>query len=59
MEFARLSFPQALRMATLNPACVLGIERRKGMLEAGADADVAVFSPSGKMLRAIVGGVIN
>jgi N-acetylglucosamine-6-phosphate deacetylase len=59
MEFARLSFPQALRMATLNPACVLGIERRKGMLEAGADADVAVFSPTGKMLRAIVGGVIN
>ena len=59
MEFAQLSFQQALRMATLNPARVLGIEHRKGMLQAGADADIAVFSPAGEVLQTIVGGAIN
>jgi N-acetylglucosamine-6-phosphate deacetylase len=59
MSFAKLSFQDSIRMATLNPARVLGIEHRKGVLQAGADADVAVFSPAGEILRTIVGGVLN
>jgi len=56
MSFAHLGFQDSLRMATLNPARVLGIAHRKGMLQAGADADIAVFSPAGEVLQTIVGG---
>jgi N-acetylglucosamine-6-phosphate deacetylase len=59
MTFAALSFQNSLRMATLNPARVLGIEHRKGALRVGADADIAVFSASGEILRTIVGGAVN
>lgn len=59
MQFARVSLQDAIRMATLNPARVLGIEKRKGTLSVGADADVAVFTPSGEVLRTIVGGIVN
>lgn len=56
MKFARLTFQDSIRLATLNPACVLGIEEHKGMLKPGADADIAVFSPKGEVVRTIVGG---
>lgn len=59
MNFASLKLQQAIRMATLNPARVLGIEKRKGMLAVGADADIAVFSPAGEVIRTIVGGIVN
>ncbi len=59
MRFARLSFQDSLRLATLNPACVLGLEDRKGVLKVGADADVAVFSPSGEIQHTIVRGMVN
>ncbi len=58
MRFAAVSFQDALRLATLNPARVLGIENRKGVLRAGADADIAVFSPAGEVQRTIIGGVV-
>ncbi len=48
MQFANVSFQDSVRMATLNPARVLGIEHRKGVLRAGADADIVVFSPAGE-----------
>ena len=59
MKFARLSFQDSLRMATLNPARVLGIAHRKGILRAGADADIAVFSPDCEVMKTIVGGAVN
>ncbi len=59
MSFAHLSFQDGIRMATLNPARVLGIEHRKGVLKPGADADLAVFSPAGELLRTVVGGALN
>ena len=59
MSFAKLSFQDSIRMATLNPARVLGIEHRKGVLQPGADADIAVFSPAGEVLHTVVGGTIN
>jgi len=37
------SFSDALRMLTLNPATLLGIESRKGSLRAGADADIVLL----------------
>ena len=58
-KFAKISLQHAIRLATLNPARVLGIEKRKGTLSVGADADVAVFTPSGEVVRTIVGGIVN
>lgn len=59
MKFASISLQNAVRMATLNPARALGIEKRKGVLAVGADADIAVFTPAGEVVRTIVGGVVN
>jgi N-acetylglucosamine-6-phosphate deacetylase len=58
-EFAKISLQNAIRLATLNPARVLGIDKRKGTLSVGADADVAVFTPAGEVIRTIVGGIVN
>ncbi len=59
MSFAKVSFQDSIRMATLNPARVLRMEHRKGMLKPGADADLVAFSPTGEVVRTIVGGVLN
>ena len=56
ISFAGTSLQQAVRMATLNPARVLGVEKRKGKLQAGADADIVVLTPAGQVRQAIVGG---
>jgi N-acetylglucosamine-6-phosphate deacetylase len=57
--FAHIEFLHAVRMATLNPARVLGLDAAKGSLTAGADADIAVFTPSGEVVRTIVGGIVG
>jgi len=43
MRFTGAPVEAAVRMASLNPAAMLGVARRKGSLEAGKDADVVVF----------------
>jgi N-acetylglucosamine-6-phosphate deacetylase len=59
MKFGHLNFQDSLRLATLNPARVLGLGHRKGLLQAGADADITIFSPAGDVLKNIVGGAVN
>ncbi len=59
MKFANITLQNAIRMATLNPANVLGIAKRKGNLSVGADADIAVFTPAGEVVRTIIGGIVN
>ncbi len=59
MNFAHLTFQDSVRLATINPARVLKIENRKGVLRPGADADVAVFSPDGEVRKTMVGGQIG
>lgn len=44
VRFGGLSEAEALKTITLNPAKMLGVESRVGTLEAGKDADIAVFS---------------
>jgi N-acetylglucosamine-6-phosphate deacetylase len=56
MKFARLTFQDSVRLATINPARVLGLENHKGALKPGADADVAVFSPGGEVRKTVVRG---
>jgi len=48
--------PEAIRMASLNPARRLGLEERKGSLEAGKDADLVVFNPDFSAWKVMVGG---
>ena len=47
---------EAVRMASLNPAKVIGIDDRKGSLEVGKDADLILFDKDINILASIVGG---
>lgn len=47
---------EAVRMASLTPARVIGVDGRKGSLEAGKDADIAVFEPDFTAWRTMIGG---
>lgn len=51
-----IPLPEAIRMASLNPARVLNLESRKGSLEAGKDADLAIFNPDFTAWRAMIAG---
>lgn len=46
---------EAVRMATENPACAVGL-RAKGRLEVGADADLIVLSPELEVVQTFSGG---
>jgi len=47
---------EAVRMATLTPARVIGVADRKGSLEPGKDADLAIFDANFKPWRTMIGG---
>ncbi|MFH1063157.1 MAG: N-acetylglucosamine-6-phosphate deacetylase [Candidatus Omnitrophota bacterium] len=48
----------AVKMASLNPAQVIGLSQRKGKINKGFDADLAVFDQDFKCQAAIVAGRI-
>jgi len=48
--------PEAIRMASLNPARILGLDDRKGSLEPGKDADIAIFDPDFNAWGVLIGG---
>jgi N-acetylglucosamine-6-phosphate deacetylase len=56
VAMAGVSLLDAVRMASYNPAWLLGIEGRKGSLRAGADADVVVLNPDGTLYGAMAQG---
>jgi N-acetylglucosamine-6-phosphate deacetylase len=58
VKFAQVSLHDAIRMATINPAKVLGIEKQKGALSVGGDADITVFTPTGEVVCTIIAGVV-
>ncbi len=58
MEFADVGLRDAVRMAAINPARLLGIGAGKGSLEAGKDADVIIFNEALEIKSAIVKGNI-
>jgi N-acetylglucosamine-6-phosphate deacetylase len=47
---------EAVRMATLTPARVIGMDDRKGSLERGKDADISVFEEDFTAWRTMIGG---
>ena len=44
LRFGGLSELEALKTITLNPAIIMGVDKLTGTLEAGKDADIAVFN---------------
>jgi N-acetylglucosamine-6-phosphate deacetylase len=56
VQLVDASLPEAVRMATLNPARALGIEGRKGVLAPGAAADLVVFDDDFQVSHTFVAG---
>ena len=48
---------EAVRMATLTPARIIGVDGRKGSLTPGKDADLVVFEDDFTPWRVMIGGV--
>ncbi len=44
MKYGNLTETQALRLITLDPAWMLGVDQRVGSIEVGKDADLAIFN---------------
>ncbi len=54
--FTGLRYEQVLPCATLNPARILGLEKRKGVIAPGADADLAVLDRNHYVTQTYVRG---
>lgn len=55
-DVAGIPLVEAIRMLTLTPARVIGYDDRKGSLEAGKEADLAVFNDDWTVWRTMIGG---
>jgi N-acetylglucosamine-6-phosphate deacetylase len=55
-KFSNWSLRDGVRAATLNPARAVGMAQEFGSLKRGAYADFTVLSPSGEVIKTIVGG---
>ncbi|MDP3785970.1 MAG: N-acetylglucosamine-6-phosphate deacetylase [Candidatus Omnitrophota bacterium] len=58
MKFADIDLQDAVKMATINPAKLLGIQDRKGSLQVGKDADIVIFDDNLKVKYTIIKGNI-
>jgi N-acetylglucosamine-6-phosphate deacetylase len=56
MNFAGWKLQQAVRLATLNPANLLGISGERGVLAVGQRADLVVLNSQGEVVRTIIAG---
>lgn len=57
MQFARWELQPALRLASFNPARIVGVAGR-GKIETGCRADIVVLTPAGEVKSTIVGGAV-
>jgi N-acetylglucosamine-6-phosphate deacetylase len=58
MSFATLNLQDALRLATLNPASLIGVSDERGTLKPGSRADIVVLTPEGQLTQTILGGEV-
>jgi N-acetylglucosamine-6-phosphate deacetylase len=56
VEAAGVPLVEAVRMASLTPARIVGFDGRKGSLEPGKDADVAIFEDDLTVWRTMIAG---
>ncbi|MGO9244530.1 MAG: N-acetylglucosamine-6-phosphate deacetylase [Verrucomicrobiia bacterium] len=59
VELAGASLPDAVRMASLNPARALGMGGRKGSIEVRKDADMVIFTDKFDVLKTVIGGRVE
>ncbi len=59
VERIGLTLRDAVRMASLTPATVIGAHRRKGSLEAGKDADVVIMDANANVRMTMVRGEVT
>ena len=57
-RFAGVSLREAVEMATLSPARVIGLDAAKGALETGKDADIIIFDDQVNVRLTMIGGEI-
>ena len=58
MEATKRPLLEIIRMATINPATLLGIQEKKGILAQGADADFVFLDPDCRILKTIQAGEV-
>ncbi|WAA11961.1 N-acetylglucosamine-6-phosphate deacetylase [Fervidibacillus halotolerans] len=58
MDFAQLSLPEAVKLATVNPAKKIGVDHRKGSIEIGKDADFVIIDEQIQPIMTITKGTI-
>ncbi len=58
MSFARVTLQDALRLATVNPAALIGASHERGSLKPGSRADIVVLTPEGQLTQTILGGEV-
>ncbi len=58
-KLADCSIIDAVKMITVNPAKILGIENTKGKIEVGYDADICVFDDNINIHKVLVGGKLR
>ena len=56
VDIAGCSVEDAVRMATINPARMMGVADRKGSIEPGKDADIVIWRGNVEVERTIIGG---
>lgn len=55
-QHTNCSISEAIQLASLNPAKVIGLDNKKGSLELGKDADIAIFDVNFNTLLTFVNG---
>ncbi len=56
ITFANIDLAEAVRFVTINPAKLLRIDKTKGAIEAGKDADIVIFDRDFDIKTTIVEG---
>ena len=58
IQIADIPVLEAIRMMTQTPARILGVDRQKGTLLPGMDADIVIFNEDIEIDKTIIGGTV-
>lgn len=58
MSYAKLDLQHAVRLATLNPAALMGCRVQRGTIATGVRADLVVLTADGELVQTILGGEV-